>query len=149
MRLQGHKSFTGIERESKAMLQQDTKLEPIGNLLAGVREFKPFAYHDKHLDAIRVQLVDCRYKEHRFDQIITVYKSTEKDGNEEIIGFAIKGVSHLLNEVGMTGITAVKIAAFLDALVKLYPTESTKKVRELATSWGDEIPDEIEYAEAA
>lgn len=131
------------------MQQRNIKPEPMTNLLAGVNEFKPFAYYDKHLDAIRVRVINCRYKEYRFDQIITVYQSTDAKNADEIVGFAIKGVSHLLDELSMGGMTAVKIAAFLDALVKLYPTESTKTVQEMAVAWRGQIPEMIEYRDAA
>ena len=123
------------------------EFEPLDNLLKGTSDFRPFAYYDKHLDAIRVQIEDGSICEERMDPILTICKSN--DGANEVVGFAIKGVSHILDSVGMKPSGAIQLAELLDALVKEYPSYSTKFVLEIFGSWPATKPKEVEFAMAA
>lgn len=106
----------------------------LSDVLQGLPEFRPFAYYDKHLDAIRVQTADCSICEERLDRIMTIYYANHHprpEGFNNVVGFAIKGVRHLMRELGVVeGAAPVKLADFLDKLVKKYPSSSTKFVIE-------------------
>ena len=123
------------------------EFEPLDNLLKGTSDFRPFAYYDKHLDAIRVQIVDGSICEERLDPILTICRANE--WNDEVVGFAIKGVSHLLDGLGIKPSGAIQLTKLLDALVKTYPSYSTKFVLEIFGSWPATKPQEVEYARAA
>lgn len=130
-------------------LPEELKLE---TLLSKVPQFRPIAYYDKHLDVIRVQIMDCSIWEERFDRIMTIYHMNhhpKQDGLNDIVGFSIKGVRHLLNELGMKDEGAIVITDLLDALVKLYPTTATRRVIEYYRSLGAEAPREAELPKAA
>lgn len=125
-------------------------------LLSGMPRFQPIAYYDKHLDVIRVQIQDCSIWEERFDRIMTIYHSNHSlrpDGLNDVVGFAIKGIRHLLEELGMKADGAVVIAELLDKLVKMYPTEATRRVLEfyLEQKRGadTDLPETVEMAQAA
>jgi hypothetical protein len=126
------------------------QFEPLSDLLDGSADFRPFAYYDKDLDAIRVQILDCPMYEERLDRILTVCKAvsevTGKD--DQIVGFAIKGVSHVLSSVHIEQNGAVEIAKLLDAIVKVYPSHSTKMVLEVFGSWPASKPHQVEFAAA-
>ncbi len=104
------------------------------DVLRGLPDFEPVAYYDKHLDAIRVQTMDCSIWENRLDRILTVYHANHHqtpDGLNDVVGFSIKGVRHLLNEFGVDEKDQpLKLAAFLDRLFNRYPSQSTKFVVE-------------------
>ena len=95
------------------------------NFIRDLPEFKPYAYYDKHMDAIRVQILDCSTWEDRLDPIMTVCRQNNHpspDGVNDIVGFVVKGVRHLLHEFEMGDEThAVVIADLLDRIVKAYP----------------------------
>jgi hypothetical protein len=98
--------------------------------LEGLPVFKPIAYYDKHLDAIRVQIMDCSIWEERLDRIMTLYHANHglnPDGLNDVVGFAIKGVRHLLKDVDLDWqLGPIELAKFLDEIFKIYPSKSTK-----------------------
>lgn len=123
-------------------------LQPLDDLLVGASDFKPFAYYDKHLDAIRVQILDCSHWEARMSKFITVcYAShglVKAGGNEQIVGFVVKGISHLLDRLSLPTSGAVKLASLLNALVAEFPSESTKLALETFQSWPAPKPVEVQ-----
>jgi len=127
----------------------------VDQILKGLPDFQPVAYYDKHLDAIRVQIMDCSIWEERLDRIMTVYHANHHlnpDGLNDVVGFAIKGVRHLLDEVGPTARDGpVRLAEFLDKVCKLYPSWSTKFVVEFYRGLRRPMPDQVDviYAEIA
>ena len=132
-------------------MKAPTEFDPLDDLLAGAADFKPFAYYDKHLDAIRVQILDCRMYEERLDPILTICKATIglAGRDDRIVGFAIKGVSYVLNSVGIEQSGAIQIAKLLDAIVKVFPSHSTKMVLEVFGSWPATKPQEVDLAPLA
>lgn len=89
-------------------------------------EFEPFAYYDDQLDCIRVRIQDCSMIEQRLNRFLTLVVSAH-EGHP--IGFNIKGVRHLFQEIGLDVGKVHKIADVLDAIVKRYPDGSSQKVR--------------------
>ena len=90
-------------------------------------EFKPFAYYDNHLDCIRVQIRDCSVLEERKNKIFTVLKANHaKSGS--LVGFNIKGVRHLFEQLGLNRQACYKVADLMNAIVRLYPEDSVKRI---------------------
>lgn len=102
--------------------------------LEGLPLFKPIAYYDKHLDTIRVQILDCSIWEERLDKIMTVYHANHHlnpNRIDDIVGFSIKGIRYLLRELGIkTNEGPIQLANLLDAVAKRYPAKSTKLIVE-------------------
>jgi hypothetical protein len=133
---------------------RDSEFKPLDNLLAGTSDFRPFAYYDKHLDAIRVQIMDCSVCEDRLDRFLTVYHanypvSLGSAGHGQIVGFVIKGISHLFESLGLKTQGVVRIAAILDAMVKTFPAASTKLALEVFGAWPEDKPREVKMSDAA
>lgn len=106
----------------------------VEDVLEGLPPFEPIAYYDKHLDAIRVQILDCSIWEERLDRIMTVYHANHHlnpNGVDDIVGFSIKGVRYLLRELGINASNRpIQLARLLDAVAKRYPSKSTKLIVE-------------------
>jgi len=92
--------------------------------------FRPFAYYDKHLDCIRVQIVDCSFKEVRKNRILTVLCANHSD-QDEFAGFNIKGVRYVFEQLGMQATGIHKLTDLVDRLVKLFPDAASKHVQEV------------------
>ena len=87
-----------------------------------LEEFRPVAYFDKHMDCIRVLTHDRSVTEHRVNEFFTVYESNNRgDFDPQYVGFAIKGVKHLFNKVGLSLDKPHKLADIIDRLVKYSP----------------------------
>ena len=127
---------------------------PLGKVLEGLPTFRPVAYYDKHLDVIRVQILDCSIWEDRLDRIMTVYHNNHHvspNGVNDVVGFAIKGVRHLLIELGITNADGpIKIADLLNKLISKYPSRSTKFALEFyrASTQRPEVV-EVDFRECA
>lgn len=93
-------------------------------------EFQPFAYYDKHMDCIRVQIRDCSFYENRVNKYVTeLFPLNEEDGSG-LIGFNIKGVRYMIAELLNNEVHSnvpISIATFVDVMVKQIP-EGTMKV---------------------
>lgn len=116
-------------------------------LLSQMPSFQPVAYYDKHLDVIRVQILDCSIWEERSDRIMTLYHMNHHpagEGPHDIVGFAIKGLRSLLVEFGMETDGAIKIAELLDELVKRYPSVATRAAIEIFKELGKKVPQSAE-----
>jgi len=91
-------------------------------------EFRPFAYYDKHLDCIRVQLMDCSFKEERRNRIVTVLTANHMEQNN-FAGFNIKGVRYLFEQMGLQAKGIYKLADLMNSLVQFFPDSSIKHVQ--------------------
>lgn len=91
-------------------------------------EFRPFAYYDKHLDCIRVQLMDCSFKEERRNRIVTVLTANHMEQNN-FAGFNIKGVRYLFEQMGLQAKGVYKLADLMNSLVQFFPDASIKHVQ--------------------
>lgn len=98
--------------------------------LGGGAEFRPFAYYDKHLDCIRVQLLDCSFKEERKNKIITVLSANHTEQNF-FAGFNIKGVRYIFEKMGLSAVGVYKLTDLVDLLVKFYPDAAIKHVQDV------------------
>jgi len=95
-----------------------------------LRDFKPFAYFDKHLDCIRVKIQDCRSVEVRLNRFLTILKSYNKDGSSTNVGFTIKGIAHLFSELGLDREGIFKIVDILNKILQKYPDYAVRSVYE-------------------
>lgn len=104
--------------------------EDLKALIANVstpEKFKPFAYYDKHLDCIRVQLIDCSFTEERKNRFITTLKANHM--SDEAAGFNIKGVRYLFEQLGL-GVTGVHmLTTIIDKMVQIYPDAALERVK--------------------
>ena len=92
-----------------------------------INEFRPLAYYDKHLDCIRVQIKDCSFVEDRENSLFTLWHENHTKLSD-CIGFSIKGVMHFYKSLGLSDSEPVRLAEFLDAMLKLYPEQSIYSV---------------------
>lgn len=92
-------------------------------------EFVPFAYYDKHMDCIRVQIRDCSFKEERKNKIITVLKANHI-GQDKPIGFNIKGVRYVFEEIGLPLSGVHKLADLIDRMAKWFPDLAINQVKD-------------------
>ncbi len=69
---------------------------------AELKEFRPVAYYDAHMDCIRVLTHDRSVTEHRLNETFTIYECNHRCGfDPEYVGFSIKGVRHIFADVGL------------------------------------------------
>lgn len=94
----------------------------------GAAKFKPFAYYDKHLDCIRVRIRDCSMVEIRMNPIFTMVTNAQSD---QPVGFNIKGVRYLFENVGLAPKRVYQLTSILDAIAKVFPDEALQRVREV------------------
>lgn len=106
------------------------QLEELKALISSVNssdKFKPFACYDKHLDCIRVQLIDCSFTEERNNRFITTLRANHMAG--EHVGFNIKGVRYLFEQLGL-GVTGVHmLTTIIDKMVQIYPDAALERVK--------------------
>jgi hypothetical protein len=95
----------------------------------GDAEFRPFAYYDKHLDCIRVQVLDCSFKEDRKNRIITVLTANHSE-QDSFAGFNIKGVRYLFEQLKLPATGIYKMTELIDKMVQFFPDAAIKQVRE-------------------
>lgn len=115
-------------------------------------QFTPFAYYDKHLDCIRVQIRDCSVTEHRLSRLFTILEANHiAAGFASTVGFTIKGARHLFNEMGLEVDRAWKLADLINEIVREYPHAAVSTVREFLVSKEAQQTSEmvIDFAEAA
>ena len=99
-------------------------------MAANLRQFQPIAYFDKHMDCIRVLIQDVSVTEERLNQYFTVARPNGSQFGGRHVGFTIKGVAHLFNEVGLpvTGVHA--LVEIMDKIVKELPHTAVKQIAE-------------------
>lgn len=78
---------------------------------------RPFAYFDKHLDCIRVQIKDCSFKELRLSKTCTVLQANHS-AEIEYVGFTLKGIKYLTKNLGLPENEPVLLAELIDAIIK-------------------------------
>ncbi len=109
-------------------------------------DFKPFAYFDKHLDCIRVQIRDCSITEHHLSSILTILEANHAT-TPTTVGFTIKGVHHLFEEFNFERGQVLKVTEFIDKIVVNYPHGAVKAVEEFAVSSAKNM--EIDFSDMA
>jgi len=92
-----------------------------------IKEFRPLAYYDKHLDCVRVQIKDCSFVEERQGIFFTLWYENHSE-TVSPIGFSIKGVRHLCEILGLQKDGAVNLVQFLDALLNEYPDQTIDEI---------------------
>ena len=84
------------------------------------KALRPFAYFDKHLDCIRVQIQDCSFKEIRLNERCTILQANHSP-EIEYVGFTLKGIKYLTKNLGLPENEPVLLAGLIDAIVKQSP----------------------------
>ncbi len=116
-----------------------------------LNEFQPFAYYDKHMDCIRVQIRDCSFYETRINQHVTELKPLS--AGDELMGFNIKGVRYMITEY-LSDIVhpdmTISIAEFVNYMVKQIPDGTMNMFAQDIKPMIEALTDvEIDLAEAA
>lgn len=112
-------------------------------------DFQPFAYFDKHLDCIRVQIRDCSVTETRLSKIFTILYANHAD-RDFVVGFTIKGVRHLFEELNLKTDGVMKITDLIDSIVRSYPHAAVTAVEEFAASSAKDMKDmEVDLSDLA
>ncbi len=125
----------------------ENEMKDLGTFMAAnLKEFQPFAYYDKHLDCIRVQIRDCSVCEMRLSGLITILQANHSQ-TIDYVGFSIKGVRHLFETVQQPLEGIMTLVAVFDLLVKAYPHSAVKRVIDEFTPYGDKLT--VNFAEAA
>jgi hypothetical protein len=101
-------------------------------LMAGLNDFRPFAYFDKHMDCIRVLIRDVSVTEERLGKFFTIAKPNHMPApfSGGHVGFTIKGVAHLFHSVGLPLSGVHQLADLLDAIVQRIPHAAVKQIVE-------------------
>ena len=85
-------------------------------------EFRPIAYFDKHMDFIRVITHDRSVTEHRINEFYTLHETNSPGPfDPKYVGFTIKGVRSLFNEIGLPLDKTYRLVEVIDRLVKHRP----------------------------
>jgi hypothetical protein len=101
-------------------------------LPAKISTFAPVAYYDKHMDCIRVITHDRSLTERRIDNLFTVYTCNHrKPFDPEYIGFSIKGVRHLFDEVGLSLDGVYRLSEVIDKIVKHRPGSAMSELMKI------------------
>ncbi|MEL7211046.1 MAG: hypothetical protein AAGK92_00195 [Pseudomonadota bacterium] len=99
------------------------------------QDFRPHAIFDVHLDCIRVLTRDTSFCEIRVDPFITVFRDNSPlPGGSHYVGFALKGINHLLNELGLDINASYTLADIVDAIVRHRPASTMAIVLDLYKS---------------
>lgn len=95
-----------------------------------LKPFRPFAYFDKHMDCIRVLVKDVSVIEVRQSDMFTVARPAHPSRFDEgrNVGFTIKGVAHLFNELGLPLSGVYQLVEILDEIIKKIPHTTVKRV---------------------
>lgn len=112
--------------------------------------FQPCAVFDVHLDCIRVLTRNASVREVRIDADLTVFRENFPSGfGSSIVGFSLKGVNHLMHELGFDSGRAYKLSELLDAIVKKRPTTTMSVILELIRDpLGEVAETEITFTES-
>ncbi len=118
------------ERKGRKIVLETIRVEmPEG---AEIGNFAPVAYFDKHMDCLRVMTMDRSVTEERVNGSITLHRCNHRSTTDpEYVGFTIKGVRHLFDEVGIDLDGVYLLADIVDRLVKYRPGTAMSSVLKL------------------
>lgn len=110
-----------------------TKASDISAFMAeNLRPFEPVAYFDKHMDCIRVVLMDTSVTEERLSRYFTVARANNVNAAfaDTYVGFTIKGIAHLFHEIGLPLEGVLQMTEILNKIVKAIPHAAGKLIFE-------------------
>lgn len=123
---------------SVANEQHDDVINIENYMSENLKEFSPFAYYDKHLDCIRVQIRDCSVTEERLSKFITFLRPTH-GSKDAYVGFTLKGIRHLFEENDWPLEGVKLLTEIIDMVIKAVPHSAVKKVRDEFTGQIEEL----------
>lgn len=97
---------------------------------ANYRAFRPYAYFDKHMDAIRVRLADCSVTEKRLNRYFTLLVPNDPQRGGRAVGVTVKGVNYLFDQCGLPVSGVHSLAEIINAIVKMFPDMAASRVQE-------------------
>lgn len=90
-------------------------------------KFEPYAFYNKHLDKIVFYGKDCSIVAERKNKLYTLLRNAH--GKGEYIGFAIKGIRHVLTEVGLSNIESLTLAEFFTKIIERYDDDTMRMIQ--------------------
>jgi hypothetical protein len=91
-------------------------------------EFVPVAYFDSYMDCIRVVTLDRSITEERLDGDLTLYRTNHAGPfDPKYCGFCLKGIRHLLDELGLEKGAEISLTRLIDEIVKANPSSVVAK----------------------
>lgn len=105
---------------------------PVAVTLPGdmmIQDFVPVAFYDSYMDCIRVITADRSVTEERADDHLTLYRTNHASPFDQIhSGFCLKGIRHILDELGFAPGTELKLTQIIDAVVKAHPRSAVARI---------------------
>jgi hypothetical protein len=99
---------------------------------AELMKFVPVAYYDKHMDCIRVLTLNRSVTEHRIDEFFTVCECNHRGPcDPQYVGFTIKGVRHLFNEIGIPLDGVYRLTDLINRIIKHRPASAMAELLRL------------------
>lgn len=110
----------------------NTDHKELAELIANSKEFRPFAYFDKHMDCIRVLIQDVSVTEERLGKFFTVARPNHAAPpfNGQNVGFTIKGIAHLFHSIGLPFAGVHQVVEVLDKIIQRMPHSAVKQIVE-------------------
>lgn len=96
-------------------------------------EFEPYAFYNKHLDKIVFYKKDCSIIAERKNKVFTLLKNAHGK-NDEYIGFAIKGIRHMLKELEFSNKESLTLADFFAKIIELYNDDTMRMIQKKFSS---------------
>ena len=94
-----------------------------------VMDFVPVAFYESYMDCIRVMIADRSITEERINDELTLYRTNHASPFDPIhSGFCLKGIRHILDELGMAQGVELKLAQIIDAIVKANPQSTVARI---------------------
>lgn len=94
-----------------------------------IEEFVPVAFYDRFMDCIRVMIADRSVTEERINDELTLYRTNHASRFDHMhCGFALKGIRHILDELGFAPGVELKLAKIIDAVVKANPQSTVARI---------------------
>lgn len=87
-----------------------------------IQDFVPVAFYESYMDCIRVMTADRSITEERINDELTLYRTNHASRFDPMhCGFCLKGIRHILDELGMAPGVELKLAQIINAIVKANP----------------------------
>ena len=94
-----------------------------------IQKFVPVAFYESYMDCIRVMTADRSITEERINDELTLYRTNHASPFDPMhCGFCLKGIRHILDELGMAPGVELKLAQIIDAIVKANPQSTVARI---------------------
>lgn len=95
-------------------------------------EFSPYAFYNKHLDKIVFYGKDCSIVSERKNKVFTLLRDAH--GKGEYMGFAIKGVRHMMKSIGLSNNASLTLADFFAKIIETHNDDTMHTIQKQFSS---------------